>query len=196
MAINFKKHFSDREAYAARERRCRIAFEEASGIDLKPSGIGVESAEIFAGYAAEHGETTGGADYAGLGGDLLVEVTGSNVPLSLDAPLWLNRTKVRAAWQAAREGRQTVVLHEIPTRDGGKPVLRAIVLDLNLFARLTSARGRVRVTAQGQTMYVIPTSDPAVMSLTQAVMEVRGWSMIRDCLAPLGKGLLEAASLH
>lgn len=158
------KYASAWQASAEREGRLSRALAAALGVELRPCGIGAGRTDRVEGYARDHGSRRGGADYQTPCGRLLVEVTGPNRPVRLDAPLWVRPDKLDAAEAALAAGQVTVILHETP-RAEASPVVRMLLLDAAALER-RSEWPVVHPSFRGsrETFAEISASDPTVLA--------------------------------
>lgn len=171
---DWKAKYADAwQASAEREGRLSRALSAALGVELRPCGIGAGRTDRVESYARDNGGRRGGADYQTPCGRLLVEVTGPNRPVRLDAPLWVRPDKLAAAASALAAGQVTVILHETP-RHEATPVVRMLLLDAAALSR-RSEWSVITPSFRGsrETFAEISASDAAVLTWDAGVRRLQ-----------------------
>jgi len=155
-----------------REKAVSQIIENLTGRKLKAVGLGAESEEFLPGSAASQGHERGGADYAVIGTNIYLEVTGPNVTVRLSDPLWLRPDKIANARSHFPE-RDTWVVHCVQ-----RVTIRVIQLDQKFFSAHEHGKYvTVHPIIRGatETYVAIPADDESVQDFAALINHIKNW---------------------
>ncbi len=155
-----------------REKTTAQIIQDLTGRKLKAVGLGAESEGFLPGSAASQGHERGGADYAVIGTDIYLEVTGPNVTVPLSDPLWLRPDKIANARSHFPE-RDTWVVHCLQ-----RDTIRVVQLDERFFSAYERGKyATVHPIIRGapETYVAIPADDESVQDFAALIDHIKSW---------------------
>lgn len=159
---------------AKKEAFVKKLIEDTVGVKMVKNGFGAGSSKLIKGYAKDNGYDKGGADWYIPKLDAYVEVTGPNVTMPDDAPLWVRPDKLENTDGKLKAG--IGAAHFIVHVQNGQRLVRSIVLDRRFLDRVFVAKvfPIVTPTIRGnkETYYAIPANDYAVVTTIDLIIEL------------------------
>jgi hypothetical protein len=149
-------------------------IKEQTGKETKKVGFGADTTDFIDGSAADHGHEKGDADLQVVGTDIVLEVTGPNVPVRTTEPLWIRPDKMRAACSGT--GKETWIVHVTPSRTG-EPLIRVIHCDEVLCRRFKENKLSIchpHFRGKTETYVELPADDSCVRPLADLLARIAG----------------------
>lgn len=148
-------------------------IERLTGHTVKVVGFGTGSEAFLSGTAKSHGHEKGEADLSVDGTNIVIDVTGPNVPVKLTDALWVRPDKIANA-KAHMEDRETWVVH----CSADNSTVRVIKIDRDFINRYESGgyeTNRHRTPRGIETMVDIPAGDKYVRNFDLLVERIKNW---------------------
>jgi hypothetical protein len=101
------------EVAASKENKIKNIIENETGFKVLEIGLGAGSTEFVSGNASDNKLTKGDADLYVNEKECFVEVTGPNIKMDFNRPLWVRPDKLRNAYNKIQKGAPCV---RIPVR--------------------------------------------------------------------------------
>lgn len=153
-------------------------LEQETGYKVKKIGFGAGTTEFLPGSAAEYGQEKGGADLYVEEADAYVEVTGPNIPVSENAPLWVRPDKIRNSVEKikAGQGRVHAIVHVAEVKPDCHKVIRVIIIGREM---AEGVKNRViqkinpTIRNRKEIYYEIPANHPCVIPFADFISMIR-----------------------
>lgn len=169
-----KKYHPTQDASARREQIIAERLERLTGRKVRIVGFGAGSEEFLPGTAKSHGYEKGEPDLLVGGTNIVVEVTGPNVPVRLTDTLWIRPDKIANA-KAHIGDKETWVAHCLADNS----TVRVIKIDkdfINEYEKGIYKTGR-HSTRRGttETMVEVPADEKCVRKFEILVERIKSW---------------------
>jgi len=158
---NAYKDFWD--AAAAKEISIKNIIESDTGCEVMIVGMGAGGSAFVKGSAEDNKLAKGDADLFVTHKECFIEVTGPNVRMDFDKPLWVRPDKLRNSYQKLMkgEGRLYVIVHVLSQPDN-ETAIRVVLLDQLFFDHLIHKKSFAKIhpviRGRVETYYEIPPS--------------------------------------
>lgn len=168
------------EIAASKEKKIKKIIESETGYEVVEIGLGAGSTEFISGNANDNKLTKGDADLYVTEKECYVEVTGPNIKMDFEKPLWVRPDKLKNAYSKLEkgEGKLHVIAHVLIQRND-ETVIRVIVLDKLFFEHLITKKSFKKVhpfiRGREETYYELPPEHETIISLkdfTQKLKEI------------------------
>ncbi len=167
----WKRKYKDSwEMTAAKEEMVKEHLEKHGGCRLIPHGLGSLSRDFLPGNAESQGYKKGDPDFLVEGTNILIEVTGPNTDVPIDAALWVRPDKIKNA--ISDETRQHWIVH-VMLRE---KLLRVIRIDHDFKFKYDRNEFKVVnpiIRGVRETYVEIPASCPCVQPIDILVAEIK-----------------------
>ena len=163
---------------ASKELAIKGFIERETGLAVEEVGLGAGSADYIVGSAGDNRLTRGDADLYVPTKDCYIEVTGPNVKMAFDRPLWVRPDKLRNTYRKRRDGvgKLHVIAHVL-TQPNDEQVVRIIVLDDLFFDALIGGQAFPKVTplirGRRETYFELPPRHETICTLGAFVARLR-----------------------
>ena len=119
------------DASSTKEKSIKKLIEDNTGLQVIEIGLGAGTTEYISGSASDNKLTKGDADLYIPEKDCYIEVTGPNIPLAFNQPLWLRPDKVQNTKNKIGEGKGKihVVFHVLTEKGTNNLIIRVILLN-------------------------------------------------------------------
>lgn len=123
------------ETASSKEKSIKKLIEDNTGYEVIEVGLGAGTTDYLSGSASDHGLTKGDADLYVPEKDCYIEVTGPNIPMAFEKPLWIRPDKIQNTFDKlkAGKGKLHVVLHVLTEKGTNEIKVRVILLDKIFF---------------------------------------------------------------
>ena len=166
------------EAAASKENKIKNIIENETGFEVIEIGLGAGSTAFVPGNASDNKLTKGDADLYVKEKECFVEVTGPNIKMDFDRPLWVRPDKLRNAYKKIQkgEGKLHVIVHVLIQRND-ETVIRVIILDHNFFDHLITKKTFKKVNpfirGREETYYELPPEHETIISLEDFISKLK-----------------------
>ncbi len=166
------------EIAASKENKIKNIIEQETGYEVIEIGLGAGSTEFIKGNAKDNKLTKGDADLYVLEKECYIEVTGPNIKMDFEKPLWVRPDKLRNAYNKlqAKEGKLHVIVHVLIQRNN-ETVIRVILLDELFFDHLITRKSFNKVNpfirGREETYYELPPAHETIISLTDFIKKLK-----------------------
>lgn len=162
------------EAASKKEEAVKKLIENETGLEVQIVGLGAGTSGFIAGNATDNNLEKGDADLYITQTDSYVEVTGPNIPMQLEAPLWFRPDKFQNTEKKllAGKGKLHFVVHVLDQRGTGNKVIRVINLNEYFFKKLkTGSYPTVypRIRGRQETYIEIPYNSDVILSFGEFI---------------------------
>lgn len=154
----------------SKENNVKSIIEKETGFIVEMVGLGAGSSKRVDGSARKNGMAKGDADLYIKDADCYVEVTGPNIKMDFDRPLWIRPDKLNNVYHKRERGvgKLHVIVHVLKQKND-EDVMRVIVLDDLFFDHLLTRKSfeMVYPTIRGrQEKYVeLPPEHEVIISM-------------------------------
>jgi len=158
-----------------KETYVKKLIESHTGYNCIEVGFGAGSTEFLNGNARDNNHSKGDADLYIVDKDCFVEVTGPNIRMDKEKPLWIRPDKLRNAYRKLQSGRGRlhVIVHVLSTNGDNKPFIRVVVLDNLFFSHIIDKKSfrKINPVIRGlkETYYELPPKHETIISLEQFI---------------------------
>lgn len=163
---------------SAKEERVKSLIEDLTGYEVVGNGLGTGSTEYISGSAVENGYCKGDADLYIPQIECYVEVTGPNIAMSYELPLWIRPDKIKNAFDKieANKGRLHVIIHVLTEK--GTNNIRLRVIKIDKFFRNFFDSGAFRlinpiIRGNKETYYEIPAGHEVILSFDELIEQIK-----------------------
>ncbi|WP_145856854.1 hypothetical protein [Pedobacter suwonensis] len=128
-----------------KEKTIKSIIEKSTGMKVIEIGLGAGTADYIRGNALDNNLQIGDADLYIPEKDIYIEVTGPNIPLDFNLPLWIRPDKLnntRAKLKSGK-GKLHVVFHILTQKGTGKKIIRVIKLDEEFYKYLDAGHFKI-----------------------------------------------------
>lgn len=156
-----------------REDTIAERISRLTGHTVKAVGFGAGSEDFLSGTAKSHGHEKGEADLSVDGTNIVIEVTGPNVPVKLTDALWIRPDKIATA-KAHMQDRETWIAH----CSADNSTVRVIRIDIDFIDCYESGvykTNRHRTSRGIETMVDVPAGDKCVRNFDVLVERIKSW---------------------
>ncbi|WP_405571171.1 hypothetical protein [Winogradskyella sp. Asnod2-B02-A] len=166
------------EASASKEKYVKEIIEKQTGLEVLEIGLGAGSSEFIEGNAKDNELEKGDADLYVKDKDCFIEVTGPNIKMDFDRPLWIRPDKLRNAYRKLRDGKGKlhVIIHVLNEKND-EITIRVIVLDNLFFDHLITKKSfnlvKPKIRGREETYYEIPPKHETIISLEDFLTKLR-----------------------
>jgi len=161
----WKERYKDSWDKAAQKEKMIVdLLELKTGKKVELVGLGAGTTDYLTGNASDNNSVKGDADLYIRAVDFFVEVTGPNIKVYSDAPLWVRPDKIQNALEKTKNdvGKGHFVIHIIERKDDSTTLIRVVPIApelLNLPIIHPFIRG------QQETYVEIPTNYKTVITI-------------------------------
>jgi hypothetical protein len=147
------------EVAASKENKIKNIIENETGFKVLEIGLGAGSTEFVSGNASDNKLTKGDADLYVNEKECFVEVTGPNIKMDFNRPLWVRPDKLRNAYNKIQkgEGKLHVIVH----------VLIQLITKKSFNKVTPFIRGRE------ETYYELPPEHETIISLEDFISKLK-----------------------
>jgi hypothetical protein len=166
------------EIAASKEKKIKSIIEKETGYEVIEVGLGAGSAEFVKGDAKDNKLTKGDADLYVKEKECYIEVTGPNIKMDFEKPLWVRPDKLKNAYNKLNngEGKLHVIVHVLVQRDN-ETVIRVIVLDKlffdHLITKISFKKVYPYIRGREETYYELPPAHETIISLTDFIQRLK-----------------------
>jgi len=166
------------EIAASKENKIKNIIEQETGYEVIEVGLGAGSTKFVAGNANDNKLTKGDADLYVKEKGCYIEVTGPNIKMDFNKPLWIRPDKLRNSYNKLKDGvgKLHVVVHVLVQRDN-ETVIRVILLDPLFFDHLIRRKSFKKVSpfirGRKETYYELPPEHETIISLTEFIQKLK-----------------------
>ncbi len=166
------------EIAASKENKIKNIIENETGFEVLEIGLGAGSSQYVTGNAIDNKLTKGDADLYVPEKDCYVEVTGPNIKMDFDRPLWVRPDKLKNAYSKLKNnlGKLHVIIH-ILVQLNEETAIRVIVLDETFFEHLLDRKSFSKVhpfiRGREETYYELPPEHETIISLTDFISRLK-----------------------
>lgn len=123
------------DAASSKEKSIKNLIENQTGLNVIEVGLGAGTTDYIGGSAKDNNLTKGDADLYVPDKDCYIEVTGPNIPLAFNLPLWIRPDKLKNTFDKLQEGKGKihVVFHVLTEKGTNQLKIRVINLDSKFF---------------------------------------------------------------
>jgi len=163
---------------STKEKKIKFLVERETGLKLIENGLGAGSNDLVNGDAKDNGLNKGDADFYIEEKDCYIEVTGPNIKMDFDRPLWIRPDKLRNAYRKIQnhEGKLHVVVHVLEQLNS-QTVLRVVVLNHVFFDHIIEKKSFKKVNpiirGNKETYYEIPPIHETIISFEEFLKRLR-----------------------
>ncbi len=166
------------EMAASKEKKIKNIIESETGYKVIEIGLGAGSTKFIKGNAKDNQLTKGDADLYVTEKECFIEVTGPNIKMDFEKPLWVRPDKLRNAYNKLQkgEGKLHVIVHVLIQRNN-ETVIRVILLDEIFFEHIIKKKSFKIVTpiirGQKEKYYEIPPEHETIISLKDFIKKLK-----------------------
>lgn len=166
------------ELAASKEKRIKNIIESETGYKVVEIGLGAGSTEFIPGNAKENELTKGDADLYVSEKQCYIEVTGPNIKMDFEKPLWVRPDKLENAYKKLQkgEGKLHVIVHVLIQRNN-ETIIRVIILDKLFFEHLITHKSFKKVhppiRGREETYYELPPEHETIISLRDFIIKLK-----------------------
>lgn len=163
---------------ASKENKIKNIIEESTGYEVVGVGLGAGNTKFVAGSASDNNLIKGDADLYVKEKECYIEVTGPNIKMDFNRPLWIRPDKLRNSYNKINNGvgRLHVVVHVLVQKNN-ETAIRVIVLDQLFFDHLITRKSfrMVNPVIRGrkETYYELPPEHETIISLTDFIQKLQ-----------------------
>jgi len=167
------------EVAASKENKIKEIIEKETGYEVFEIGLGAGSTEFITGNAQDNKLTKGDADLYVKEKECFIEVTGPNIKMDFEKPLWVRPDKLRNAYNKLQnnEGKLHVIVHVLVQRNN-ETVIRVIILDKLFFDHLITKKSFPKINpfirGREETYYELPPEHATIISLKDFIERLKG----------------------
>lgn len=123
------------DAASTKEKSIKALIEAETGLKVVEVGLGAGTTDYISGSAKDHNLTKGDADLYIPEKDCYIEVTGPNIPMNFNLPLWVRPDKLKNTFDKLKAGKGQihVVFHVLTEKGTNEIKIRVINLDKKFF---------------------------------------------------------------
>lgn len=166
------------EIAASKEKKIKNIIEDETGYEVLEIGLGAGSSDFIEGDAKDNKLTKGDADLYVTDKECYIEVTGPNIKMDFDKPLWVRPDKLKNAYNKLKnnEGKLHVIVHVLVQKNN-ETVIRVIVLDNVFFDHLINKKSFKKVTpyirGRSETYIELPPEHETIISLEDFIKRLK-----------------------
>ena len=173
---NWKEEYKeDWEISTKKENDVKESLMNLLNCDVVHYGLGSGSSEYIKKEDEPNDHEKGDPDLYILDIDTYVEVTGPNIPITFDAPLWVRPDKITNSKNKINEsdGKLHIVVHVAELTESNGTIFRIIELNNTFIQRVDNSEFELihpYIKGKRETYYEIPYDDVSVNSYYNFVM--------------------------
>lgn len=161
-------------AASKKEEAIKLLIEKETGYSVKIVGLGAGTDGYITGNASDNNMNKGDADLYISEIETYIEVTGPNIPMALELPLWFRPDKFANTAQKLSKGvgRKHFVIHVLDEKATGKKIIRVIDLNQTFFKRLNEKAFKTvypRIRGRQETYIEILYNDGSIISFDEFI---------------------------
>ncbi|NER13499.1 hypothetical protein GWK08_08630 [Leptobacterium flavescens] len=166
------------EVAASKEKKIKNIIESETGFEVIEIGLGAGSTAFIEGNAKDNKLEKGDADLYVKEKECYIEVTGPNIKMDFDKPLWVRPDKLRNAYKKHKrgEGKLHVIVHVLIQKNN-ETVIRVIILDDLFFDHIINKKSFELVNpiirGKKEEYYELPPEHETIISLKDFIKKLK-----------------------
>jgi hypothetical protein len=171
----WKEHYAGSWKKASeKEEFIRKQIKEATNLAIINYGLGAGSSDFIEGNAIDNQKKKGDADLYIKDRNYFIEVTGPNVPVFKDAPLWFRPDKIQNAYDKyiVDNKVQSAIVHLQNDKGTATQQIRVLIMDDEFFTKWKEKKYSIikpSFNGKEETYYSIPATDNSLISFNEFI---------------------------